>query len=172
MKRRSWLYAGLAVAGIPAAGLLLLPASAKVSRSVIVAVPPQAVFALVRSQRGFDRFSPFKVDDAGLETEFAGPDAGPGATVSWRGKAGDSTQTIVREIPNRAVVMQLELGAMGQPVQTFSLTPVNGGTRVTWTLDADFGLNPVARVFGLRLDPMLGPTYETGLARLKQIVEA
>lgn len=171
MMRRFWLYGGLAAIAIPVLALAVLPSKAHFERSIVVSAPPAAVFALVRSQRGFDRFNPFRVEDPGLQTMFTGPDAGPGATMSWRGKAGDGKQTVVRETRDRSVVMQLDLGAQGQPLQTYQLMPVTGGTRVTWALDAKFGMNPVARVFGLQLDRFLGPSYETGLARLKRVAE-
>lgn len=171
MTKRFWLYGGLAVVAIPVLPLILLPSKAHVERSILVSASPSTVFAVVRSQRGFDRFNPFKIEDPSLKTEFTGPDFGPGATMSWRGKAGEGKQTVLRETRNRSVVMQLDLGVQGRPLQTFRLSEALGGTRVTWALDADLGMNPVARVFGLQLDRMLGPTYETGLARLKRVAE-
>jgi hypothetical protein len=149
-----------------AAAPFLLPAQARVSRSAIVPAKPEAIFNLISTTAGFDRINPFRNRDSNLAVTFSGPEAGPGASFSWSGKEGTGTQTISTMTLNKEVVMQLDLGQMGKPIQTFTLLPVEGGTQVTWSLLADFGSNPVARVFGLMMDGMLGGTYEQGLANL------
>jgi uncharacterized protein YndB with AHSA1/START domain len=57
----------------------------------------------------------------------------------------------------------------------FVLEPIEGGvgggkagrTRVTWRLDAAFGLNLPMRWFGLLLDRRVGADFDAGLARLE-----
>lgn len=146
-----------------------VPDRAHVERSLVVSADPAAVYALVSSTSGFDRFNPFRAADPTLVVTPSGPDRGVGASFAWDGRSGKGTQTITALEEGRRVTMQLDLGSMGRPVQSFTLEPVAGGTRVTWALDATFGANPVARVFGLFMDRMLGPTYETGLAALAAV---
>ncbi len=160
--------AGIILASV-AAVPFALPGRAHVERSTVVQAAPDAIYAILSSSAGFDRINPFRDQDPGLAVTFSGPDAGVGAAFSWEGKAGTGTQTIVSVEPDARVVMQLDLGAMGTPVQSFTLTPIEGGTRVTWALDAELGANPLRRVFGLFMDRMLGSTYETGLANLSRI---
>ncbi len=160
--------AGLVIAGA-AAIPFALPDHGRVERSAVVAASPEAVFAILSTSAGFDRINPFRAEDPALAVRFSGPPAGVGAAFAWEGKAGAGTQTIIAAEPAALVAMRLDLGAMGQPVQSFTLTPVAGGTRVTWTLDADLGAHPVRRVFGLFMDRMLGSTYETGLANLSRV---
>ncbi|MEL7414963.1 MAG: SRPBCC family protein, partial [Pseudomonadota bacterium] len=73
---------------------------------------------------------------------------------------------------NRSVTNLIDLGAMGKPVQTFTLIPVEGGTKVVWTTTSDFGMNPIGRVIGLFMDGFLGETYEQGLANISNAVKA
>ncbi len=40
-----------------------------------------------------------------------------------------------------------------------------------WGLNTDMGAGPVGRWAGLMMDGMIGPDYETGLARLQAAVE-
>jgi hypothetical protein len=161
--------------GIVAAALLavfvVVPDKAHVERSLVVMADPATVYPIVSSTSGFNRFNPFRAADPTLTVSPSGPERGVGASFSWEGKSGKGTQTISAVEEGRRVVMQRDLGSMGRPVQTFTLEPVGGGTRVTWALDASFGANPVARVFGLFMDRMLGPTYEQGLAALADVAK-
>lgn len=154
----------LALAGLAA---LALPRTAHVERSALISSPPDVLRALVSSTAGFQAFNPFRAEDPALEIRVTGPASGVGAGFSWKGSAGEGTQTIVVDEPGR-VAMQLDLGAMGRPLQTFTLEPAGGATRVVWALDADLGFNPLARVAGLFIDRMLGHTYERGLRLLEQ----
>ena len=43
----------------------------------------------------------------------------------------------------------------------------SGGTRVTWTLNGDAGLNVLDRYMGVMMDDLAGPMLEDGLDRLK-----
>lgn len=152
----------LAGVGALALATMALPRHVQVQRSALIAAEPAVVHALVASTAGFQRFNPFLAADPGLAIRPTGPAKGVGAGFAWAGREGSGSQTIVADEASR-VVMQLELGAMGRPVQSFLFEPTAGGTRVVWQLDADLGLNPAARMAGLLVDGMLGPRYEEGL---------
>jgi carbon monoxide dehydrogenase subunit G len=168
---QTYFAIGGAALAVIAAVPFLLPAKARVERSAVVAATPEAVFPLVNSSEGFNRFNPFRDRDPNLKITYSGPKAGRGASFAWAGKEGSGVQTISSTEDVRQVVMQLDLGTMGRPVQTFALEPVAGGIKVTWSLDADFGVNPVARVFGKFMDGKLGLVYEKGLQNLSRTVE-
>jgi hypothetical protein len=54
---------------------------------------------------------------------------------------------------------------------SFTFTRVEGGTRVTWTNEAEhLPLGP-ARVFAVVADRVLGADYESGLRRLRDHIE-
>ena len=53
----------------------------------------------------------------------------------------------------------------------YDLQAEEGGTRVTWGFDTDFGHDLVGRYFGLVLGPLIGADYEKGLANLKALAE-
>jgi hypothetical protein len=163
--------AGIALVGLAAAPLAL-PGHARVERSALVPAAPDAVYSILSTSAGFHRINPFRDRDPNLAVTFSGPAAGVGASFSWTGTDGSGTQTIIATDPEARVVMELDLGPMGTPVQSFTLTPAPGGTQVTWALDAKLGANPVRRVFGLFMDRMLGSTYEAGLANLSRVAAA
>ena len=146
-----------------------LPGRAHVARSAVIAASPQDVYAILSTASGFDRINPFRDTDPNLAVTFSGPDAGVGASFAWSGQSGSGTQTIVAADPASRLEMQLDLGAMGQPLQTFTLEPVADGTLVTWAIDAELGADPLKRVFGVFMDRMLGQTYEAGLKNLARV---
>lgn len=169
MTSSGWLGGGaFAVLGLVAAAAL--PASKSVSRVGFVAAAPSEVYAVLSSTEGFQTFNPYRDEEPDLKIEAYGPPAGVGAQFSFTGKSAEGTQTITAVEPNRSVTMQIDVGMMGKPVQTFTLEPAPGGTQVTWTTESAFGYNPLRRVSGLFLDGYLGPIYERGLANLAKVM--
>ena len=143
-----------------------LPGKRRVERSATIAASPETVFALVSSTEGFQKFNPYKDDEPNLVITPSGPSRGVGASFAFKGKDTEGRQTIVAMEENKSVTMQIDLGAMGKPVQSFTLTPEGKQTKVTWATETEFGANPVGRVFGTMMDGYLGPIYERGLANL------
>lgn len=153
----------LALVGVVTAAL---PATRRVERSATIDAPTERVFALVSSTEGFQTFNPYKDDEPNLVITPSGPSRGIGASFAFKGKDTEGRQTIVAMEENKSVTMEIDLGAMGKPVQSFTLTPQGNRTKVTWATETSFGVNPVGRVFGVMMDSYLGPIYERGLANL------
>lgn len=170
MPLKSVFMAGSAVLLVLATAPYALPGNTHVERTAVIAAAPDEIFAMLSSNRGFQQFNPFKDTDPDLEIRLTGPERGVGSGFSFNGKDGSGTQTITALEENRSVTMKIDLGAMGQPTQHFHLTPVQDGTRVVWGMDAEFGLNPIGRIFGLFMDGQLGPVYERGLRNLSRAV--
>ena len=55
----------------------------------------------------------------------------------------------------------------GEALSTMRLEPVDAGTRVTWRIDMDLGMNPLNRWIGLMVDDWVGADHARGLGRLK-----
>ncbi len=159
------LTLGAGVIALAAAGTFLLPRDVKVARTAVIDAEPQAILALAASNTGFQAFNPYKSSDPNLKIEHFGPEAGVGSGFRFEGKEGKGTQTVAK-ITDDSVVYAIDLGPMGKPTQTIRVRPTEAGTEVTWSVDADMGLNPVFRVFGLFMDGMMGKTFDKGLANL------
>lgn len=160
--------AGAATVAIAVAATYLLPRNVHVERTAMLDLAPAEVLALAASTKGFQQFNPYLTADPDLKITPFGPAKGPGAGFAFDGKDGQGTQTI-REITDAHVIYDIDMGALGQPVQTITVAPEGNGTRVVWSVDSDLGLNPMFRVFGLFLDRVMGPTFETGLDNLSRI---
>jgi len=152
----------------------MLPKTRHVERSVVIDAPPCVVFAKVNGLRSFNDWSPFVAVVPDAEYEFAGPDFGVGAKITWtvtEPKPEVGSQTIIASTPYERVDVELDLGAQGIAQATYTLQPEGSGTHLTWAFDTDFGLNIFGRYFGLVLDRQRGPLYAQGLANLKRIAE-
>jgi hypothetical protein len=152
---------------------MLLPRHVFIERSVLINRPASLVFATVNSFQRFPLWSPWQDLDPNMTQATDGPRQGVGAKLTWSGNddVGSGTQVITSAVEYEAVRTDLDFGDMGVAKAEFLLAPEEGGTRVTWKLDADMGPGPIGRYFGLAMDGMVGPDYERGLANLKTLVE-
>ena len=96
-----------------------------------------------------------------------------GAMMIAAGKAsGDGTLKIVEADPASGIAYTLDFNH-GMQVFAGALryTNTSDGLRVTWTLDADLGMNPLKRWAGLGMGSLMSGDMEHGLAKLKVYVE-
>ncbi|WP_422039985.1 SRPBCC family protein [Roseibium sp.] len=159
------LAGGAGVVALLGAGTLLLPKNVHVERHAKIAASPETVLELAASNHGYQTFNPYLTSDPELKIKPFGPDTGLGSGFHFDGKEGKGTQTVAK-VTETSVRYDIDLGAMGKPVQEISAQGLPDGTKVTWTMDMDLGFNPVARVFGLFLDGMVGRSFEQGLDNL------
>ena len=164
--------AGTAIVAALAAAPYALPGQVHVERSAVIDAAPEELFALIASNEGYQTFNPYKSADPDLKIALHGPSSGVGSGFDFDGKDGKGTSVVSALEENRSVTMEIDLGAMGKPTQTFLLESTEGGTRVTWGMDMAFGKNPIGRVMGLFMDRMVGGTFDTGLANLARVTQA
>jgi len=174
MKILKWLgvVVGLLAALLVGGGLLLSPRF-NVSRSTVVQAPADKVYALVASPRQWKAWSVWNRRDPAMQIDYSGPESGPGAVWQWKSKSeGDGRMTFTAAEPGRRVVYELYFPDFGTTsTGAFSFVPEGGGTRVTWSMEGDFGRNPLMRWFALFADKMVGADFEGGLANLKALAE-
>lgn len=151
-----------------------LPRNTQLARSITIQAPPAALFDRLNTFQGFNEYSPWFDRDPRALYKWSGPTSGVGARMEWDSKnpqVGKGSQEIMASEPYRRVVTRLDFGAGGRNDAGWLIEPLGGGAKVTWTLNADAGLNPLNRWIGLFLERLVGPDYEKGLARLKIIAE-
>ena len=165
----------VALAVLLVIGSMLLPSEQHVERSVVIKADPAKVFLLVNDFREFNKWSPWATyDPEGTRYEFSGPPAGVGSKMSWSSEhpnVGSGAQEIVDSQPNAMVKSKLTFEGFDTPsYATFTLEPADGGTRLTWSFDANLD-TMIGRYMGLMMDKWVGEDYERGLARLKELAE-
>ena len=159
----------VALAGI---GSLLSP-KFSLSRSVLVNVPPDKVYALVADPRGWKQWSVWNQRDPAMKIDYSGPESGVGATWTWQSKSeGDGKMTFTAAEPAHRVAFDLYLPDFGTTSKgELRFAPEGSGTRVTWAMSGDMGSNPLYHWFALGADAMIGPDFEAGLDKLKAVAE-
>lgn len=151
---------------------VFLPSRVHVERSITVDAPAATVFALVNDFRQMNKWSAWQETDPNAHYSIGGSPRGEGAHMSWDGNViGQGQQEIVESVPFTRVVSELDLGSRGDARSTFSLEALEYGTKVTWSFDAAFGINLLARFAGLAFDSTVGDDFETGLSNLKSMAE-
>jgi len=162
---------GLAVVVVAGAAYVATrPSQFRVSRSRLVAAPPDVVYAYVNDFHRWPEWSPWEKLDPARKREISGPPAGPGAVYSWAGnkQVGEGRMTITDARPGQSVTIRLEFFRPWSATNTaqFDLAPSGTGTNVTWTMTGDH--NMIAKAFSvfMDMDKMIGPDFERGLANL------
>lgn len=145
----------------------MIPSAVHVERTAIIDADPDEVLALAASTEGFQRINPYASVDPDLKITPFGPASGVGSGFHFDGKDGKGSQTVV-EITANKVRYAIDLGPMGQPTQAITVAPAPGGTKVTWSMDTEMGMNPIARVFGLFMDRMMGANFVRGLQNMAE----
>jgi len=150
----------------------VLPDTFHVERSVEIQAPPARVHALVGDLRAWETWTPWKDEDPTIEVSFGERTTGVGASQTWTGESGDGELTFTACDPDAGVEYAMAFN-QGQYPSTGALRyePLPGGTRVVWTMDGESD-GVVGRWFGLFMDGMVGPMFESGLAKLKAAAEA
>jgi Polyketide cyclase / dehydrase and lipid transport len=161
---------GVGAIAVLATGTMLLPRNVVVQRSGTVAAAPAAILALAASNEGYQKFNPYLKADPALKLEMYGPATGVGSGFKFDGKDGKGT-AVVTKISADSVDYALDLGSNGKPNQTITAVAEGAGSKVTWTMNADMGNNPIGRVVGLFLDGMIGKTFESGLKLMNEAIK-
>lgn len=149
-----------------------LPREVTVARSITINVEPDLVFAQVNDLKAQNTWSAWAMRDPAMQVTYSGPASGAGMRAEWVSDSeGSGSQAITESVANTRVVTALDFGMGGLAIGRFELERAEGGTRLTWSMFSDTGFNPLARWFGLFIDGMVGPDFETGLLNLKAKLE-
>jgi hypothetical protein len=171
--RRVLLWTG-AVLVVLVVAAYMLPRNVHVDRSITINAPRQAVFSQINGYATFNKWSPWFELDPKAKYTVEGPATGVGAKMSWVGDPstlGSGSQVITASQLDERVATDVDFGQGGIAKQVISLAADGAGTKVTWGIDVDLGMNPVNRYFGLAFDGMIGKDFDKGLKNLKKHVE-
>ncbi len=153
---------------------LFLPSKARIEGFIPVDRPPATVYTLLANPQVFLEWSPWTRRAPNAEVEFSGPGTGEGAALSWRPATPGATafdRVIVAAEEYRRIEASIEFVGRGRADTMFTVQPRPGGSDVTWSFEADFGFNLIARYAGLGFQRALGPEFDNGLRDFKAFAE-
>lgn len=156
-----------------AAGFLL-PRHSHVERSLVMKANAATAFNQVNTLKNWEKWSPWHNIDPAMKLEYEGPESGAGAKYIWtstNSNVGNGALTILASQPNQKIVSEMDFMENGKATGTYLFEENPEGTKLTWAMDSDLGMNPVARYFGLFMENFVGKDFEKGLNNIKVIVE-
>lgn len=168
-----WVAAIAALLVIAFIGIgLVLPSTYLVERSVVIAADAPAIHEYVGDLRRWPEWTPWQDEDPSIRIERGEQTQGAGAHQSWTGESGSGELTFTQSSPETGIRYDLSFdeGAF-ESKGAVLYSPLGSDTRVTWRMTGDVGTNIVGRYFGVMMDRMVGPMFESGLEKLKREVE-
>lgn len=147
-----------------------------VERTQYIAAPPDAVREHIIDLHRWEAWSPWEDVDPDLRKTYGGAESGVGAWYEWQGnrKAGTGRMEIIG-VDDSTIRLDLQFlkPFKAHSNTTFDLHPDGDGdgTIITWALvGPNTGMTKVMGLF-TSMDKMVGPDFERGLARLKDVAE-
>jgi len=163
----------LAVLALLLAGIAYIasrPSGFLISRSAVIVAQPEAVFPLLNDFHQWIRWSPYEKLDPNMKRTFDGPESGPGAGYAWSGNGdvGEGWMKILDARSPKSVTIDLEFSRpfRTKNLTTFTLLPLEGGTRVIWSMKGENGFLGKAVSLFVEMDALVGKDFEQGLANL------
>lgn len=148
------------------------PSGFKIERRRVVGAPADVLHRLVNDFHSWESWSPWEKLDPTMKKDFAGPDAGPGASYHWVGnnKVGEGRMTITESDAPRSVTLRLEFMKPWKAtnVTRFDFVPRADGTEVTWSMTGAHAFMAKAFSMFMDMDKMVGTDFEKGLAAMEE----
>jgi hypothetical protein len=152
------------------------PSSYRVTRSLIIAAPSDAVFPHMNELKKWEAWNPWGKADPNMKLTYGGPAAGVGANYSWAGnnEVGEGRATIAESRPSESVKYKMEffkpMSATSE--MEFAFKPRGNQTEVTVTVTGEKNFMAKAFCLFVSMDKMIGGKFERALADLKAMVES
>lgn len=149
----------------------VLPDRAHVEREIVINAPPEKIYAHISDLNAWGDWAPEANERAHAEQRLI--------TQGFDLQISLNAEEVVAAAAPGHIVTRLDRGKMGEADAAFKLTPLSETrTKVVWTYHAKTRenvpvyLQPISTYLGYVMDPILGPSYEQGLANLKRVAEA
>ena len=155
----------------------LLPKTSTMQREIMVDAVPSEVVPFISRHQQMQLWSPWAGLDPAMQVDFSGVAQGVGAIMTWQSQhaqVGTGNAEYIAWQPNQLVKIQLRFTS-GEGIASVYLAPVevsgDENTQVIWSFEQENN-NVFARYISFfLLDSMLGNYYQSGLVKLKTLVE-
>lgn len=151
----------------------LLPRKYSVERIIYIKADKTLIYNLTSNFDKWTLWVPWtKESDTTAIFEISGPVGQPGATWKWEGKKMGQGEMVATElVPDQLVAYDLSF-AQGKYRSKGKIAIIEEDScKVIWSDEGDLGNNPLNRYMGLFMDRMMGPDFEKGLLKLKELAE-
>ncbi len=148
-----------------------------VVREITVTVPKQEVFDYLKFLKNQDNFSKWALMDPNMKKSFSGTDGTVGFISAWESddkNVGKGEQEIRKIVAGERIEYELRFikpfaGVANAFLTVESLT--DNLTKIRWGFDSKMNYPMNLMLLFLKMDKMIGNDFETGLIKLKSILE-
>lgn len=151
-----------------------LPKTAKVERSITIKSKAEVPFQLINNLKEWEKWSPWHQKDTATVWTFSENPEGKDAFYTWsseKSEVGKGKFTINESNPFKEISTTMEFDGMDGAAVNFNFETNGDEVTIKWSLENNLGFNPFFRYFGLMMDKMVGPDFEQGLSKLKEVSE-
>jgi len=152
------------------------PSSYRVTRSLAIAAPSDAVFPHMNELKKWEAWNPWGKADPNMKLTYGGPASGVGANYSWAGnnEVGEGRATISESRPSESVRYKMEFfkPMTATSEMEFTFKPEGNQTEVTVTVTGEKNFMAKAFCLFMSMDKMIGGKFDKALAELKTIAES
>lgn len=148
---------------------------AHLDASVHINATAEAVFDRAGDLSRFNDWNPFPTMDATTVSSHEGPASGPGAIYNYEGqRIGKGRMEITSVDAPRQIDIKMTFWrgkSVSESTSAFTIVDAGDGVDIHWIFDEDrnLGMWLAGKVM---FDRMMTGTFETGLKKLKELVEA
>ena len=155
---------------------LIGPKKVQVERSITIKAPAQIVKVQLTDFKFFqEQWSPWTEKDPNMKTSFEGEIGLPGSKFSWEGnkEVGAGSMELI-SINGDSILQKINFTAPQKGGGNVYLVaqPNGDSTHVVWGMKFDVGFISRAVMLFMNMDKMIGDHYDTGLKKLKTVIEA
>ena len=153
---------------------LLLPRSYSIAVSAEIAAPASQVFPEINQLSNWKNWSPWG-EQAGLNIEYGGAQAGVGSVQTWSDPRGNGKLWITESVPNELVKYRMYSGGFPEMESSIQLKPAESDpskTIVTWASEGSLPSGPFYGYFSMLFEPGMQAEYDRGLGKLKSFIES
>lgn len=151
-----------------------------ISRQITIARPADAIFPYINNSKLMMEWAPWPDLDPELKMQYSGPEAGVGAKSTWDspGKMGAGSATVEDSVLNKTVRTKLEYTRPFHMLQEAEISisdaaaaSTSGSSTVTWSVKGQYMYPQKVVGLFLSMDKMVGDNFESGLSKLKSLLE-
>lgn len=154
----------------------VLPRKFELTKSEVINAPAEYVFEEINNLERWPDWSYWNTLDPNMEVKYSEQKAGTGASYEWKGNSdvGEGKLAITESKPYESVACDLFfMQAEEASKAVYQLEPTEGGTKLTMSIDTDFGMNPIMRWMGVVMFPSeMNKAFDYNFSKLKEIAEA
>lgn len=153
----------------------VMPNRYEVERRIAIAAAPERVHAFVGELKRWDEWTPWKEVDPSTQTTLGEKSTGVGASQSWTGDQGGGWLRFTECDPTTGIAFDMGFvnGEHESPAKAEIRYRASGGqTEVVWSMSGTMDMPVIGSWVALAVGPMIGTSFDKGLAKLKQVAEA